>query len=741
MAVALNALGAGLISGVQAGTSIARNQREAEKWDMYKARQSEADATTAFATTLQDQYGGNMDSMLDSPAGQQIAFDYIKQNDNVKQALSSNRGWNPAGLVKGKDGNYFVMLKDQDGEHRPLTVDRASGTEPLRLSKQDLYTMMGASAAKLGVLNNPQMMKFLQETTDPQVFSQMKTFMGGNTADADNKIPSAPSIENVSKVSRTNASTQRKPEQVYSKTDQMIPDGSEGKDPAVDIRYNKNLSDAVEGGVSVKDLPKGVQDDIKKQSRNAEIDLASLSPADRQKLIGDEANNSTPKPSDPIPLGAPVSRPTTAADATVATRADVDRRRAEYNSRVTALEEERSRSGNNWTDDEIQEAATADVTPDDLRLARRTNQQTTAQGNTSFLDTAMGWLNTIGGVYNRAMDTPAPQGQERTFAQGVGAGARRVYDLASGYLGSTGEAVGQIGEGLSNIGGQLAEGFTGNDQQTAPQEAPQNAPQTPQQPTDSVTRTVAQKAVRESDAVDPVKRENVETGIGNSIRQETPQQRVAADAEAVAQLQRNTRKPTARQRYAAMRLYMSSALPAQAYTNYLQNGRFEGSDLDDAIKVINARTNQVKAVTGAQKVANTGRTTTRQAQADARKVYEDNLDTASTVVAADLSSRAGELMRAINQKGSGLNAKEFAKAALDTAMSSPDNVYLVSGGRTSRKEDLKDFEVQALTRMVSDKISQWTQGRPSGWFSRSRPSQKAMLDEINLRNLSVGSEQ
>lgn len=746
MAVALNALGSGILSGVSAGTSIARNNRDAEKWDMYKSRQSEADATTAFATTLQDQFNGDMDSMLDNPTGQQIAFDYIQQNDSVKNALSSNRGWNPAGLVKGSDGNYFVMLRDEQGEHRPLTVDRASGTEPLRLSKQDLFTMMGASAAKLGVLNNPQMMKFLEETTSKDGFKMMSNYMGADTSVADNKIPSAPSIENVSKVARVNKSSESKAEKLYDPTEPTTEDGFEGKDPDVDTRYNKSLSGLVEGGISLGDLPSGVRSDIEEQTRNAEVNLDELSQEERQKMLGDEA---------PQALGEPVSRMTTDADTATPSRTDIAGRKEQYNARVAALQEERNRSGNDWTDEEILQAATADVTPDDLRLEARANAGTqptfsaesvpqfllpsgtpqnmaaniesspniiAPKGNTQFLDTAMNYLNT---ERERVAQQYGGSAGENigTFGRNVASLGSNIYDTL----------VARPAQAVGDFVGDVQRGFSG--EQSTQESAPQPAQPATEQPS-AVVRSVDTKAVRSADAADPAKRDNIEAEIGNRIRSETPQQRISEDEWALKQVSRQTKQPTARQKYAAMRLYMSGAVPAAAYQNYLENGRWQGSDLEDAVKITNARSNQIKAQAAADKNKQTKDTEGRAVRTEKRTVYSDNLDSASSVLAADISSRAGELMKSINKDGSGLTAKEFSRAALDTAMSSPENVYLVSRGRTTTKEDLTDFEVQAMTRMVSERIGQWTQGKPTGWFSRGTPSQKAMFDEINLRNLS-----
>lgn len=752
MAVVLNALGSGLVSGVQAGARIADNYRESEKWDMYKSRLNETDATTAFATTLQDQFNGDMNSMLDSPAGQQIAFNYIQQNKDVKDALASNRGWEPSGMVKGEDGNYFVMLKGENGEHRPLTVDRRTGTEPLRLSKDDLYTMMGASAAKLGVFNNPQMMKFIEETMPSADFEVVKRQAGMDTSAADTKIPRAPSLESTSKVARSNSSNAAKPEAIKVDIPTPVADATEGEDPQVKTRYNKSLSDLVESGMSVSDLPAGVRQDIKKESAANEVNLAELSPEEQRRMLGDEA---------PQAIGEDVSRETTQQDVGIPTRSDVNNRREQYNQRVAELQAERDNSGNNWTDEEIYQAATAGVTPDDLRLEARSNaepqqtfdqnsvpnfmlpttglpksaaanmdtspQRITPKGNTSFLDTAMDWLGASGQAYNAAMDTSIPN-DNRSFGERLGAGVRRAADLTGDYLSAPTEVVRGLAGNVADFGSEVVRGFTGE-----PAQAEQQANA---EPIDAVKKSVEQRAVRASDAVDPQKRDNIETELGNVIRKETPQQRISQDQWAISQVSRQTKSPTARQKYAAMRLYMSGAMPQQAYQNYMQYGRWEGNDLAEAVSVVNARANQLKAAAAANKSTQEKDTEGRASRKEQRDLYNSNIETASSIVATDLASNSRELMQALTEEGSGVNAKDFATAALDTVFSNPDNVYLLSGGRTTDKTELKDFEIQKATAMVLDKVNKWTQGRPAGWFSRQKPSMRALLNEINLRDLS-----
>lgn len=758
MAVTLNALGSGLISGVNAGSQISQNNRESEKWDMYKARVNETDATTAFATTLQDQFGGDMNSMLDSPSGQQIAFNYIQQNKDVKDALSSNRGWEPSGLVRGDDGNYFVMLRNDSGEHRPLTVDRRTGTQPLRLSKDDLYTMMGASAAKLGVFNNPQMMKFIEQTMPSADFEMVKSQAGVDTSVADAKIPRAPSLESTSKVARSNATAANKPEPISVSVPTPASEVTDGKDPQVATRYNKSLSDLVESGMSVSDLPAGVRQDIKKESESNRVNLDELSPEERQRMLGDEA---------PQTLGEPVSRDTTNADTTVPSRADVNDRKAVYNQRVAELQKERADSGNNWTDDEIYQAATAGVSPDDLRMEARAAQgqqptfdagsvppfmqqpqlgnlqnraanidsspaRVAPQGNTSFLDTAMQWLGATGQAYNAAMDTTQPNESDRSFGERLGGGIRRAADIAGGYVQGPANVVRGVADNVMDFGSDVVSGFTGNSNQQPQQQPAQNKQATP----DVVKESVDRRAVRAADAADPQKRDNIEAEIGGRIRAETPQTRVEEDMKAYQQISRQTKSPNARQKYAAMRLYMSGAVPAQAYQNYLEHGRWEGNDLKDALSIINARTNQVKAQAAANKNSQAKDTEGRAVREEKRKLYDNNIETASGIVAADLASSSNELMRALTEEGSGINAREFAAAALDTVFSNPDNVYLVSGGRTTDKTDLKDFEVQKATAMVLDKLNKWTQGKEAGWFSREKPSMRSLLNEINLRDLS-----
>lgn len=195
----LNAFGQGFSSGANAGANIAQSARAQDAVDYYKQRQNEKDKVTAMTSTLGDIYNGDVNEMLNDPAGQQIALDFMMSNPDIADKINSNKGWKASALLQGQDGKYKVMLQNGDGEFRPLTVDRKSGTQPAAYSKKDLYALMAGTAAKHGVANNSQNLQFLKETMPEEDFNLMQTYANGEQPD----VPKAPSIAAVSTAARS----------------------------------------------------------------------------------------------------------------------------------------------------------------------------------------------------------------------------------------------------------------------------------------------------------------------------------------------------------------------------------------------------------------------------------------------------------------------------------------------------------------------------------------------------------
>lgn len=801
MSTQLNAFGQGLIGGVQTGAAISEHNMRKEQWNMYKSRSAETDATNAMVTTLADGYGGDIDAMLNDPIGQQIAFDFIQKNDVVKGALESNKGWKPKAMMKDDSGTFVVMMTNDDGEVRPLTVDRKTGTEPLRLGQEDVYKLMGASASKLGITNNPQMMRYVTDLVGGE--EQAKTFLG---ADVSTTIPKASSLSAVAPTARKSNGvspvipSQNAPELVQQQSVEAakptkvnrttVPTNLKDDKELVETRHNAALSDLTESGFSFDNLPRPVQEEIARQQQQNEVNLDALSLEERQRMLGDEADPTAQVP----PLG---QRPVLADE-------DPNARFFSYLNRVN-----QAAADGAYTDQQVapldQRPVLADVNP----TPQTADYLSKLKGNTSFFDTIINNIREesraesqqrLMSQYNGNPDSQVeqtlnanqpsrleqrlneqvageavPLGQinatdwasvPRRLGESINNIASTAVDVVTGQAGNEGaerekSAPRRLGESVRNVGEQLydaslgqvkayadravtglksaGEEFLGGIAGTEKEEK-----QTEEKAASSVNSTLEREAVRHSDFKDPERRANVESGINQRVASEQPDVRIENDIRALEAIGKDTRRPTSKQLYAAMRLYQSDLLPKDAYTEFLQTGKLSHKAQELAIAELQARTDFIRAKTAAAREAGQQRDYLEKRGKDAfevaKKQYEQSVDSGSTGMLEYLGNNQALIE---HLTATGVKPEDYAKNMTNVALSLPQNVLAVTNGRTANKYEMFPHEVnmaqQATAAYIFDK---WRKPEKGGWFGRDKaPVTGGNVGDINLsRYLKVNEE-
>lgn len=746
----LNAFGQGFSSGANAGARIAASSRAQDVADDYFKRQKEKDAVTAFSTTLGDVYGGDVNNMLNDPMGQQLALDFVMTNPDVSKKMNSNKGWKASALLQGDDGRYKVMMRNDDGEYRPLTVDRKTGTEPVAYSKQDMYAFMAASAAKHGVQNNPQNLQFLNTMMGDDNYKEFTTLL--NSGQTPN-VPETPSLGAVS----SNARAAKKsgtlvPEKVVSGApvaaaqsvvEEEAPSAAEeglaenakkaasGKLPtaedspeAFDARTKADIKNLSEQGVNFKDLPDRTKQYLRDEAVQKGVQLRDL---DYGLNVDDE---------DEIAGAAPQeeTRPALAND----------------DPKMRFL------LGSNYEPEPAQDQA-AGATPvaDYLRgnagqgtvpvlgqtgypaSAAAVQQQAGSQGNTDFLGRALDFAknNNIIGTYMGGVDRDAPAATQ--VGQVIRNAPSNLAEAANPIIGLARNAYEEYGEGIREVGSQFAAGLMGTEPQ---QNAEEQTAKREESPSDNaVGRTLKNEAVREADATHPTRSLNIRQGINETLRTETPQERVAKDESMVNLLQKTTKKPTARQRYAAMRLAQSGVLTQGQMANYFENGRLAGSDLQDMLAVMKQRNDAVKANAAATKARTSAVSTVQKLSKDQREQLDNTVENLANNIAPVISNNKG-LMEALQGSkkfggDTGVSPVDYIKSNLELELQNPETVLALSRGRTTDPTQLDPVEVRQLADLLRTNISRWTRGNRGGFFTEGSPENTARMGDFNIREM------
>lgn len=152
----------------------------------------------------------------------------------------------------------------------------------------------------------------------------------------------------------------------------------------------------------------------------------------------------------------------------------------------------------------------------------------------------------------------------------------------------------------------------------------QGAPQTetakePEPAPEAKQETRGERAQRKGALPSSMPKEEGDQITRSQVQGMQPQQRVVAgwdDLQRVARSGSGSGRVTAKQRFAASRLYANGLIPAPAYSNYLETGRFSNADIEAAIALQNSRNEAVKAATARDKLK-------KEAGDDAYQRYED----------------------------------------------------------------------------------------------------------------------
>lgn len=527
-----------------------------------------------------DANGGDMNAMLASPQAGIVAAELMATDPAMAERIGSN-GAKPKSFVRSSDGDGYVLMVEKDGAIAPLTADRTAGTAAVKFSQQELAGILAGRAAALGVGDG------FSVALNDQALQQAASF--------------APSPERISYAANLGAVQAPAPALPKSSVSKPVVDNSPSSRPVVGgsepapVAENAPLPD---GPSTTSTVPyaKGLE--------NAEKNLATM----RKKAAsaGAAERGNMPQNLDSMPPTIDVDGKTYGLDEngayTVELVRDTPEQAAQKLGRIRQQfsQEKRAeqRGGTQPEETSWRVKLFGQPAPD--------GEEVTARG---IGEAARGLVDRVASSAREIMDDPArlnpmySLGKDVVDAVGAtdaGAAAKKAAKNAIDT------ATTEFKEGFTHTApsvmketGVSVAGAATDDDLKSPA-ATSTPPSHGGQPTNQVERQLASGRVSKATAADPQKRTRVEQEIEAQLRASTPQQVVAGNAAALTSFNPSGGNITAKQRYAAMRLFQSKAISGQMLGNFLQSGRYSFDDVHAAASMVQAQASMLRARQSAQ---------------------------------------------------------------------------------------------------------------------------------------------
>ena len=285
------------VQGAQAGAQLGLNynadQRAAElqKQQMDLAQKQEARAQQEFdfrmgeAKRVQDRaiavddansyvglidaYGGDIAKASQSPEYGVLLAQQIGRDPAFAERIAGNDGYKPSAFVRGSDGNYTLVMQNQNGEYRTLSDNRNNGGANTKFTQAQLNGLMASRLARVGV-------------TDPSVMMALDAQVQAGTGRPAQQVyaelaPQALTPENIPQASNLGAVRQAKtdisnkaplgngkPAQVVVSADQAKPQAAPpAQTPAQPApQTSSSTQDAVNNAVWYRDGSRGVYSNV-----------------------------------------------------------------------------------------------------------------------------------------------------------------------------------------------------------------------------------------------------------------------------------------------------------------------------------------------------------------------------------------------------------------------------------------------------------------------------------------------
>ena len=540
-----------------------------------------------------DANGGDMNAMLSSPQAGIVAAELMASDPAMAERIGSN-GAKPKSFVRSADGDGYVLMVEKDGKIAPLTADRTAGTAAVKFSQQELSGILAGRAAALGVgdgfsvaLNDQALQQAASSAPAPD-----RIAYAANLGAVQAPKVSAPS-SNVSKPIADNSPRAQQPKPAQ-KTPEFSSVTYAEPDAGVDPALNQPSAPLPEGPRTGAAVPFAQGLDAAKRN------LAALQ--SRAALATEAERSNMPQNVESLP-------PTIEAD-----------------GKTYGLDE------NGGYTVELVRDTPEQATSKLGNIRRQFSQEVRAEQRGGTQPEESTWQTKLFGK-------PAPD-SEGVTARDLGEGARGLVDrvanatrkvvddpLRVNPLYSLGKDVadavggtavgGAVKKAVSKTAAEFKEGFThttasvkkdtgvdvadvATDEDLKSPTVTATPPSHGGEPTNQVERQLASGRVSKSVAADPAKRTRVEQEIEAQLKSSTPQQVVAGNAAALTSFSPRGGNITARQRYAAMRLFQAKAISGDMLGNFLQSGRYSFDDVHAAASMVQAQASMMRARQSAQ---------------------------------------------------------------------------------------------------------------------------------------------
>lgn len=593
MAINLNAIGQGVESGVRAGSQILQNRRldEQQVWRRYEyEKQVAGDKLNAVMNTLQNVYNGDIGAMGASQAGANMMMDVIRDDPAFAAELNSNPGWSVAGVYQdGATGRYAFVVEDENGDRKPLTVDRRSGTAPFSISEDEFYGVFAAAAGRAGVkdtLTLTRMMKMADNLEDPDQREFAKNALTNGQTSA---FPSRGSLSQVSAAARKNNRGSYPTEENQPTAAVRVPEKSTAVEDTISQAVQLGVVGAKDGDSLRKDWDAGKISSTEVADRLEGV--LGRTPSDRivamNRLVSAQA---TPDdlafeeggvaPSYNIfpQLGGSTggqSQPTdpTSKEAILGGVSSAGRAGANALSNLSGVAKTASVPGIIYSSAKAMADSAKAKVPDHFdRTIENGSKQLAAMRDGDW------------------------KGLAKAVGEEVSLVGSAVKALAEGYADHASEGLssltGVVGSFLDGVRGEnspeMAKAVvSATEAKAAPAVAEADVPE-------GAKQEVLSGRVKQSTINDPDKLENTQQAYGAKLSSMTPAERVLSDEAMYYEAMKPYKKRTAKQRGAVIQLYMSGAIFEDTMRTYLSTGEWSMQAREHAVKTLALRRLEVQ---------------------------------------------------------------------------------------------------------------------------------------------------
>lgn len=548
---------------------------------------SQAKRQLGMLRGLYDAHNGDMTSMVRSPQGGVLLAQMLQNQPEYAERIGSNPGYKAASFVPTADGKEFMlMLQGPNGEHAPLTVDRAPGSAAVKFSEQQLSGIMAMTAGRIGEVDPESANKIMDELGVQDKGQFMADLnVTSQSAAAPDAIPMKPNLGAVAREISAQRTDSFSTNAASAKTvvqSPLSPDGRKAataapeapsKSQSTPLKRSTITEGPYKGQVFGKDEERSLR--ILMAENGTDIDGAPLTPAQQAATLEALKNGQVPEAKD-TPSSAALAR---GAQQVLGrgNGADLEAKPELYTRTPLRTPEQKK----------AREAALEAqyVAANKKAQAERAPFLNTA---TQVLDAVVNPINT---TVRPMVEKAASYISEKAQAHGekVRRGIENRKRAEAGLPPLTAEVshkenrkAGIVSDGAYSDEDLAAEGVADNRNgyKVNATVAPQNKAEK-----SAMTGAVPAKAV-----ATPESHAQVAAATETQIRSESLPQRVYNDGVALRTMQGAVGgRITARQRYAAMRAHQTGLISDSMYANYLQSGRFSFDDVHAAVAVQNLR--------------------------------------------------------------------------------------------------------------------------------------------------------